>query len=1194
MKHQIVRLYRIILIIALIPALLLISLRLALPQVSRFSDEIAAQLSQQIGMTVGIGSIQASMEHWRIRLAIQQLSLFSQQEQAAKLSLKAEHLELTLDVLGSLQRRLPVFSDISVERADLLIQEYQGQWLAQTASPEEPRDLLALLLAGLPQQATLRLSDVSLGLQPEQGPLQLISPINALFEAVDQEYQLSGSIRIPQIGDDAYIVLAAHALAFDPLDPLASHWRFFLQSDALGPELLKLGLEPLQQFESLNLSTHLWGEWQGRELIALQGDVQIAPLQLVMPGWPVLEHFSMHLALLPLDQQRYQLQLQQIKALSGEDELNLPALTVNLQVDSQWQPTVELVQFDELDLASTHRWAERFDLLPADLAEVISTLSPSGKLLDLVLVWQDPNDLESLLLQATLQDVAVSAWEDAPSASGIQGEIHTDLKQGKLRLESAAFSLGFPELFGSNWIYSEASGDIYWQLDEDALRLNSGLLSLSNQDIDAKGRFGLYRPFDSNEQIEFTLLIGLTDTDALQTEFYTPPNEIGTTLYEWLKGAVKAGRINQAGLMVHAGLRPTAAPLPITVQLFLEAEDTEFIFDREWPRAQAASVFLHLRNTELRIDIASAKILNSTLQNAWVYLPPNSDRLNVAALMQGDASDFSRLLSESALGKLVGNAFDDWTLTGPTVTRLGLQLPVDNPEQVSIQVVTQLNGNRLHLQQRDLHFSDLTGKIQYTTAAGLGSEQLQGVLFGQRMTAAVSTQGDRTQVEVQGVVASDHLDQLTGLSLSSRLQGQSQAQVTLTLCSQSLHCPRIQVRSDLSGTAVDLPLSLGKSKTETRQLYVDLYPERQRFDFSYDRLLQGAFDLTGRLRGMLVLGEGTPHVPEGHFFDIRGELPEMSLQGRFEPLNADQWRGQLSHLHWRGSADDKEAPLTDTLLSEASQDFSGYPRLSLQIDALSYTDKPLGRWSLELVPAGRNLRFESIQGHLQGFTLDGHAHWNAGDFPSTNVTANLAGADLAEMLQLWHLGRPIETEQLTTFSQLSWRGAPWHFKLASLDGVFQFQAEQGRIIESGAGANILRIFGLLNLNTLSRRLRLDFSDLLQKGLVFDQLSAHYRIDKGIAILEKPLEMTGPSANMEITGQVNLNNHQLDKTIRVSVPLGSNLTLGAVLLGAPQVAGALFIFDRVMGDRIDKMTRIAYTLTGDWKDPQLNLLNPADR
>ena len=90
------------------------------------------------------------------------------------------------------------------------------------------------------------------------------------------------------------------------------------------------------------------------------------------------------------------------------------------------------------------------------------------------------------------------------------------------------------------------------------------------------------------------------------------------------------------------------------------------------------------------------------------------------------------------------------------------------------------------------------------------------------------------------------------------------------------------------------------------------------------------------------------------------------------------------------------------------------------------------------------------------------------------------------------------------------------------------------------------------------------------------------------------EMKGPSAGMLANGDIDLGSKRLDMQVNVTLPLVSNTPLAAVLLGAPQVAGALFLIDKLIGDKIEKATSIAYKLSGGWDSPELNLLNSADK
>ena len=45
-------------------------------------------------------------------------------------------------------------------------------------------------------------------------------------------------------------------------------------------------------------------------------------------------------------------------------------------------------------------------------------------------------------------------------------------------------------------------------------------------------------------------------------------------------------------------------------------------------------------------------------------------------------------------------------------------------------------------------------------------------------------------------------------------------------------------------------------------------------------------------------------------------------------------------------------------------------------------------------------------------------------------------------------------------------------------------------------------------------------------------------------------------------------------------------VSVLLLGAPQVAGAVFLFDKLIGDPLAKFTTVKYHLSGDWGDPSI--------
>ena len=147
-------------------------------------------------------------------------------------------------------------------------------------------------------------------------------------------------------------------------------------------------------------------------------------------------------------------------------------------------------------------------------------------------------------------------------------------------------------------------------------------------------------------------------------------------------------------------------------------------------------------------------------------------------------------------------------------------------------------------------------------------------------------------------------------------------------------------------------------------------------------------------------------------------------------------------------------------------------------------------------------------------------------------------------------------------------------------------------LRSGRFVNVAstpaRLVGLLNVDNLVRRLRLDFSDVTGQGTAFDRVTGAATLYGGILETRGPVEVEGPATRFTLEGRVDLARRELDQRLGVTVPISRNLPLAAVIAGAPVVGGALFIADRLFGDAIDRVTRIHYRVRGPWTAPQISV------
>ncbi|SEK59439.1 YhdP family protein [Halomonas daqiaonensis] len=243
-----------------------------------------------------------------------------------------------------------------------------------------------------------------------------------------------------------------------------------------------------------------------------------------------------------------------------------------------------------------------------------------------------------------------------------------------------------------------------------------------------------------------------------------------------------------------------------------------------------------------------------------------------------------------------------------------------------------------------------------------------------------------------------------------------------------------------------------------------------------------------------------------------------------------------------------------------------------------------GRWRssadrLVVDPLGLTLGQISAHGNLV---------WEAsgaGD-SLTRARLDLDGRDLGTALAA--LGQPVSVRSGETrvSSQLAWPGAPWQFALARSRGSLEVALRDGRFVNIESPS--ARVVGLLNVDNLLRRLRLDFSDVTGQGTAFDRVTGAATLYGGVLETRGPVEIEGPATHFTLNGSVDLARRELDQRLAVTVPVSSNLPLAAVLAGAPVVGGALFIADKLFGDAIDRVTRIHYRVQGPWTSPRISL------
>lgn len=199
----------------------------------------------------------------------------------------------------------------------------------------------------------------------------------------------------------------------------------------------------------------------------------------------------------------------------------------------------------------------------------------------------------------------------------------------------------------------------------------------------------------------------------------------------------------------------------------------------------------------------------------------------------------------------------------------------------------------------------------------------------------------------------------------------------------------------------------------------------------------------------------------------------------------------------------------------------------------------------------------------------------------SSLTASLTSTDVEQTMLRLNYQPGIVSDDMGMLFDVSWSGGPRLDFLDSLDGAVQVRLGVGRLeeVEPGAG----RVFGLMSIVALPRRLSLDFRDVFQKGFGFDKIDGAFRLEDGTAFTCN-LSLEGPAAAIGIVGRANLVDRDYDQTAVVSTNVGNTLPLVGAVVAGPQVAAALLLFSQIFKKPLQDIGQIYYSVSGSFDEP----------
>jgi uncharacterized protein (TIGR02099 family) len=238
-------------------------------------------------------------------------------------------------------------------------------------------------------------------------------------------------------------------------------------------------------------------------------------------------------------------------------------------------------------------------------------------------------------------------------------------------------------------------------------------------------------------------------------------------------------------------------------------------------------------------------------------------------------------------------------------------------------------------------------------------------------------------------------------------------------------------------------------------------------------------------------------------------------------------------------------------------------------------------------PEGVSLDSAVTQDPSFGFT--GSGRWVVDLMDETGQRSYLAGkvtgTDVDAAMKKLGFDPGINGSRFEFDLDLSWSGGPTEDYLSSLDGEVRIDFGTGQLkeVEPGAG----RVFGLMSIVALPRRLALDFRDVFQKGLGFDAISGSFRVVNGTTYT-CDLSLNGPAVAIGVVGRAGLVTRDYNQAAIVSANFGSALPVVGAVVAGPQVAAAMLIFSQIFKKPLDELGQVYYKVGGSWDEPMIEV------
>ncbi|MBS1144781.1 MAG: hypothetical protein H6R14_2187 [Proteobacteria bacterium] len=892
-----------------------------------------------------------------------------------------------------------------------------------------------------------------------------------------------------------------------------------------------------------------------------------------------------------------------------------------------------------LDLAVLSRLAAYLPL-DAQSRDLLGRHRPQGQIAELKAGWVlDGETLKRYSLKAGFRDMGIEADRYFPGASGVSGAIDLTEKGGDVTLDSGVSSLSLPAIFPEPDIALDSlKARASWKNSAQGTDIKLDKLEFAGPDAAGSAK-GTYRyTGDGPGEIDLTASVERGEGTAVWRYM---PHAVNAAARNWIRRGIVGGRGYDGKLILKGNLRdfPFRDGKGGKFIVTAKAAGARVDYADGWPVIDDIDADMSF-DTGMRIKASKGRILGATLADVKVDIPDfesHEEMLLVRGNALGPTSEFLRFIEQSPVAGMIDHFTDGMKAVGNGNLNLDLDIPLRHANDTKVRGDYRFQNNQLQPLAGLPPLTQVNGRLLITDAS-VSAKDIAGQVFGGPLKVQVRSAGDKVGVVATGTAAIGEVSKYFGWPLINHLSGNAAWKADIGIRQRNAE---VVVESDLVGISSPLPEPLNKNATMALPLRIERTApdaQREQYRITLGKVGQGLIVRKGESweRGVFAVGDVEPRLPDKglavrvatpridadawkNFLpdgaagggDAGGlalnvvtlKTPQLHLFGRdysqvdvsLRPRD-NGWqigmntREAVGDIYWKSAGEGwVEGNFKRLLIRQgeaategSSQLVNSLPGMSLTVEDFHVGERALGRLELKA-------RNDKGAWHLDMLNLDnpdgglkGKGVWVHGPRPQTRLEFELTAKDAGKLLDRLGYGDAVKRGKAKMSGDLQWNGPLTGIHYPSLTGQLNVEAEKGQFnkLEPGVG----KLLGLISLQSLPRRLTLDFRDIFSDGLAFDSIEGKLAVRKGVMRTTEPLRISGPAAQVEMNGETDLKAETQDLQVVVRPELGGLAAVGAAALVNPVVGAAALVANTVLQKPLNRLFSYRYHVTGTWADP----------